>query len=78
MLGLNAVVVKSHGGTDASGFAHAVDVAMDMVVHRFNDRMREGLARIVSLGSGTGARSGVGPKDGPGSGNGGTRLAATG
>ena len=46
MLGLSGVVVKSHGGTDAQGFAHAVDVAMDMVVHRFNDRMREGLARI--------------------------------
>jgi glycerol-3-phosphate acyltransferase PlsX len=46
MVGLNAVVVKSHGGTDAQGFAHAVDVAMDMVVHRFNDRIREDLARI--------------------------------
>ncbi len=78
MLGLNGVVVKSHGGTDASGFAHAVDVGMDMVVHRFNDRMREGLARIVSLQGGADARSGVGPKDGPGSGNGGPRLAATG
>ena len=42
MLGLNGVVVKSHGGTDAEGFAHAMDVAMDMVVHRFNDGIREG------------------------------------
>lgn len=49
MLGLNGVVVKSHGGTDAEGFAHAVDVAMDMVVHRFNDRIRDGLALIVGL-----------------------------
>jgi glycerol-3-phosphate acyltransferase PlsX len=47
MLGLNGVVVKSHGGTDAEGFAHAVDVAMDMVVHRFNDRIREGLLQIT-------------------------------
>lgn len=46
MVGLNGVVVKSHGGTDAQGFAHAVDVAMDMVVHRFNDRIREDLTRI--------------------------------
>jgi glycerol-3-phosphate acyltransferase PlsX len=46
MLGLAGVVVKSHGGTDALGFAHAVDVAMDMVVHRFNDRIRDGLALI--------------------------------
>ena len=49
MLGLNGVVVKSHGGTDAEGFAHAVDVAMDMVVHRFNERIRDGLARITEL-----------------------------
>src|SRR5271166_1243174 len=47
MVGLNGVVVKSHGGTDAQGFAHAVDVAMDMVTHRFNDRIREDLARIA-------------------------------
>ncbi len=49
MVGLNGVVVKSHGGTDAEGFAHAVDVAMDMVVHHFNDHIREGLARITAL-----------------------------
>jgi phosphate acyltransferase len=47
MVGLNGVVVKSHGGTDAKGFAHAVDVAMDMVVHRFNEHIREDLARIA-------------------------------
>jgi len=46
MLGLNGVVVKSHGGTDAEGFAHATDVALDMVQHRFNDRIREGLGRL--------------------------------
>ncbi len=70
MLGLNGVVVKSHGGTDALGFAHAVDVGMDMVVHRFNDRIREGLARITGLqpaakdmrnGSGN-AKAGAEPK----------------
>jgi phosphate acyltransferase len=47
MVGLNGVVVKSHGGTDAEGFAHAVDVAMDMVVNRFNDLIRQDLARIA-------------------------------
>ncbi len=51
MLGLNGVVVKSHGGTDARGFAHAVDVAMDMVVHRFDERIREGLGRIAGIAS---------------------------
>ncbi len=70
MLGLNGVVVKSHGGTDAEGFAHAVDVAMDMVVHRFNARIAEGLARIAGGGRPPGrgrqrprpdARQAVGP-----------------
>lgn len=56
MLGLGGVVVKSHGGTDAQGFAHAVDVAMDMVVHRFNDGIRDALAKIVAV------HPGLGPK----------------
>ncbi|WP_370688699.1 phosphate acyltransferase PlsX [Roseomonas sp. GC11] len=50
LIGLNGVVVKSHGGTDALGFAHAVDVAMDMVTHRFNERIREGLAALPPRG----------------------------
>ena len=29
-LGLNGIVVKSHGGTDALGFASAIDIAIDM------------------------------------------------
>jgi glycerol-3-phosphate acyltransferase PlsX len=46
LLGLNGVVVKSHGGTDALGFAHAVDVAMDMITNDFNSRIAEGLAAM--------------------------------
>jgi glycerol-3-phosphate acyltransferase PlsX len=69
MLGLNGVVVKSHGGTDAYGFAHAIDVGMDMVVHHFNDGMREGLARIA-------LPQAIGPGDGTGNGHGPTRVAA--
>ncbi len=51
MLGLNGVVVKSHGGTDAEQFAYATDVAIDMVVHRFNERIRDGLVQIAELGA---------------------------
>jgi glycerol-3-phosphate acyltransferase PlsX len=36
-LGLNGIAVKSHGGTDALGFANAVGVAVDLVAHGFND-----------------------------------------
>jgi glycerol-3-phosphate acyltransferase PlsX len=46
LLGLNGMVVKSHGGTDAEGFAHATDVAIDMVTHRFNERIRAGLCQL--------------------------------
>ena len=46
LLGLNGVVVKSHGGTDAEGFAHAVDVAMDMIVNNFNQRIADGLVAM--------------------------------
>jgi glycerol-3-phosphate acyltransferase PlsX len=46
LLGLNGVVVKSHGGTDAEGFAHAVDVALDMISNDFNTRIAEGLAAM--------------------------------
>jgi glycerol-3-phosphate acyltransferase PlsX len=48
LLGLNGVVVKSHGGTDATGFAHAIDVAMDMVTHGFTQTIREGLSRLAA------------------------------
>ena len=50
LIGLNGVVVKSHGGTDAFGFAHAVDVAMDMVTHRFNERIQDGISRLSAPG----------------------------
>jgi len=46
MLGLNGVVVKSHGSADAEQFAYAMDVAIDMVEHHFNDRIREGLQKL--------------------------------
>jgi glycerol-3-phosphate acyltransferase PlsX len=48
LLGLNGVVVKSHGGTDATGFAHAIDVAMDMVTHGFTQTIRESLSRLAA------------------------------
>jgi glycerol-3-phosphate acyltransferase PlsX len=32
-LGLNGIVIKSHGGTDAEGFAYAIDIGYNMVRH---------------------------------------------
>jgi glycerol-3-phosphate acyltransferase PlsX len=39
-LGLNGITVKSHGGTDAFGFANAIGVAVDMAKHQFIEKMR--------------------------------------
>jgi glycerol-3-phosphate acyltransferase PlsX len=44
-LGLNGIVVKSHGGTDAEGFAAAVDLAYDMVKQDLMRRIIESLAQ---------------------------------
>jgi len=38
-LGLNGVAIKSHGGADALGFAHAIDLAVDMVTANVNERL---------------------------------------
>ena len=42
-LGLNGVVVKSHGGTDGEGFASAIAVAADIVKGDFNERIHTDL-----------------------------------
>lgn len=39
-LGVNGIVVKSHGGTDALGFATAIGVAVDMVQYGFIASMK--------------------------------------
>jgi glycerol-3-phosphate acyltransferase PlsX len=43
-LGLNGIVVKSHGGTDGLGFASAIDVAYDMVKYGLLGKISSALA----------------------------------
>ncbi len=45
-LGLNAVAVKSHGGTDAFGFANAICVAVDMVKYNFIHDLKNKISKI--------------------------------
>lgn len=45
-LGLNGVVVKSHGGTDALGFATAIDVAFDMVKDGLVEKIASHVAEV--------------------------------
>ncbi len=45
-LGLDGVCVKSHGGTDALGFAYAIGVANDLVRYEYKNKLIEGLAKL--------------------------------
>ena len=38
-LGLNGIVVKSHGRSDADGFANAISVAYDLCINNFNEKI---------------------------------------
>jgi phosphate acyltransferase len=46
-LGLKGVVVKSHGGTDAVGFAAALEIAIDMVRDRVIERIAVDFQRFA-------------------------------
>lgn len=48
-LGLNGIVVKSHGGTDALGFANSIGVGVDMARHGFIDKMRHDFESLGTL-----------------------------
>ena len=44
-LGLNGVVIKSHGGADAEGYAAAIDMGYDMVRYELLAKIGESVAR---------------------------------
>lgn len=44
-LGLNGLVVKSHGGTDAEGFASAVEIGYDVARHELVSRIASSIGR---------------------------------
>jgi glycerol-3-phosphate acyltransferase PlsX len=50
-LGLDGVCVKSHGGTDALGFAYAIGVAVDLVRYEYKNKLVEGLAKLRQITS---------------------------
>ena len=45
-LGLNGICVKSHGGTDALGFATAIGVALDMINYGGNQMIAEHISQL--------------------------------
>lgn len=48
-VGLTGVVVKSHGGTDALGFATAIDVSIEMVKNGLVAKIAEDVAQVHSI-----------------------------
>ena len=52
-LGLNGVCVKSHGGTDALGFATAIGLAVDMVKYGGNQLIAQHISQLDLVRSGT-------------------------
>ena len=45
-LGLNGICVKSHGGTDALGFATALEVAVELIEDGINEVIKEDLSHV--------------------------------
>src|SRR3954452_24366770 len=50
-LGLDGIVIKSHGGTDALGFASAIDIAYDMAHYELMQTIREMLEQTPAIAS---------------------------
>ncbi|MGI9426497.1 MAG: phosphate acyltransferase PlsX [Hyphomicrobiaceae bacterium] len=45
-LGLNGVVIKSHGGSDATGFASAIDLGYDMAQSKLVDQLTDDMTKF--------------------------------
>jgi glycerol-3-phosphate acyltransferase PlsX len=48
-VGLNGIVVKSHGGTDAMGFATAIDMAVEMVSNGLVQKIAEDVEKVHAV-----------------------------
>ena len=44
LLGLNGICVKSHGGADSIGFSNAIEVACDLVEHKFIPKVNDSIS----------------------------------
>jgi glycerol-3-phosphate acyltransferase PlsX len=60
-LGLNGIAVKSHGSTDAFGFANAVGVAIDLAAGGFNAKILHELQALNQAAPANPSQAGVAP-----------------
>jgi glycerol-3-phosphate acyltransferase PlsX len=47
LVGLNGICVKSHGGTDALGFSHAIQAGVKLVKKDFNEVIKQDLNNLI-------------------------------
>ncbi len=59
-LGLNGIVIKSHGGADAEGFANAIDIGYDMVRYGLLAKIGESVERDLKANATARVASGAG------------------
>jgi glycerol-3-phosphate acyltransferase PlsX len=62
LLGLNGLVIKSHGGADAKGFANAIKVAYDLAASGYAAQIDRNMKQLAAT------PPGPGPSEGPDSG----------
>ena len=62
-LGLNGIVVKSHGGADATGVAAAIDMAYKLARSGFRERLAARVASAVATGQGSAEGAQLPPRD---------------
>jgi len=49
LLGLNGIVIKSHGGTDAEGFASAIELGHDMASNKLLTKIETDLEEFAEV-----------------------------
>ncbi|MBU1326311.1 MAG: phosphate acyltransferase PlsX [Alphaproteobacteria bacterium] len=49
LLGLNGIVVKSHGGADAKGFSNALRIAVDLARSDYLEKVGQNLTRLTAV-----------------------------
>jgi glycerol-3-phosphate acyltransferase PlsX len=72
-LGLNGIAIKSHGGTDALGFATAVNLGYEMAASGMSERLAADIAafgdNLKLIGAASSGQDGARTPNGPGEGN---------
>jgi glycerol-3-phosphate acyltransferase PlsX len=63
LLGLNGIVVKSHGGADAKGFANAVRVAVDLAQSQYASEIQINLQQLTTAMAQHAPGDAVGPEN---------------